>query len=122
VNTLVYTLSNQVRATAKKQGRRIEFGISPFGIWANRSHHPAGSLTDGTESYFRQYADTRRWVQSRWVDYIAPQIYWSFNQKNAPFGSLVDWWSNVTRGTGVKLYIGVALYHAAPGGQWAGTG
>ena len=55
----------------------IEFGISPTAIWANKTMHPEGSEnTTGFSSYFEIYADSKKWVESGWVDYIAPQLYW----------------------------------------------
>ena len=95
---------------ARKTGRRVEFGISPFGIWGNANHIKGGSLTGGKESYFINYADTRKWVQRRWIDYIVPQLYWQFTHETAAYACLVDWWCANVRGTGVKLYIGLAPY------------
>ena len=95
--------------------RRVRFGVSPFGIWANRSSHPAGSLTGGKESRNVLFADSRKWVRYQAVDYIAPQIYWSFGHDTAAYAALVDWWCAAVRGTKVKLYIGMGAYRAA---QW----
>lgn len=103
------------RCNRMKRRVRVRFGISPFGIWANRSGNPAGSLTGGKESYSVLYADTRKWVRNRYVDYIAPQIYWAFDHETAAYAALVSWWCSVVRGTGVKLYIGVGAYN---GGKW----
>lgn len=89
----------------------IQFGISPAGIWASNTLNPAGSATTSTySSYYNMYADSRGWVQSGWVDYIAPQIYWEAGHKTADFTALVNWWSGVVSGTDVKLYIGLADY------------
>ena len=98
--------------------RHIRFGISPFGIWANKKHVAAGSLTGGKESYFSQYADTRGWVKKRYIDYIAPQLYWPFGHSTAAYAALADWWAKQTAGTGVDLYIGMAIYRAGAGGDW----
>lgn len=104
----------------RKQG--VVFGVSPAGVWANHSTNAAGSQTTaGVETYYDHYADTRKWVQQGWLDYIAPQIYWQIGHKQCDYAVLVDWWSNVTRGTGVKLYIGHAAYKtgdSAQGAQW----
>jgi uncharacterized lipoprotein YddW (UPF0748 family) len=54
----------------------VRFGISPFGIWRNRSTDPAGSDTRGLQAYDVLHADTRNWVRKGWVDYIVPQLYW----------------------------------------------
>lgn len=88
----------------------VEFGISPFGIWANKSTHPAGSKTSGMSSYAEIFSDSKKWVEEGWLDYICPQVYWSFEFKRAPFDVVVDWWDTLCRNTDVKLYIGIALY------------
>ena len=104
----------------QKQG--VVFGVSPAGVWANASTNRAGSNTSaGVQTYYDHYADTRKWVQQGWLDYIAPQIYWQIGHKQCDYATLVDWWSNVTRGTGVKLYIGHAAYKtgdSVQGSQW----
>ncbi len=93
------------------QQANAEFGVSPAGVWANKSTNSLGSdTTAGVETYYDHYADTRKWVKNGWVDYIAPQIYWQIGHAKCDYAALVDWWSNVTEGTGVKLYIGHAAY------------
>lgn len=100
----------------------VVFGVSPAGVWANQTTNAAGSNTSaGVETYYDHYADTRKWVQKGWLDYIAPQIYWQIGHKQCDYATLVDWWSNVTKGTDVKLYIGHAAYKtgdSAQGTQW----
>ena len=98
------------------------FGVSPAGVWANKTTNSLGSDTAaGVETYYDHYADTRKWVKNGWLDYIAPQIYWQIGHSKCDYATPVDWWSNVTRGTGVKLYIGHAAYKtgdSAQGTQW----
>lgn len=107
VNQLVQDLHKFIEKNAPK----VEFGISPAGIWASKTLNPAGSDTTSTySSYYNMYADTKHWVEEGWLDYIAPQIYWERGHKTADFTALLDWWCGVTKGTGVKLYIGLADY------------
>lgn len=86
----------------------IKFGVSPFGIWKNKGQDIEGSETRGGDSYYGIYADSRKWVKEGWVDYINPQIYWSFSSIPAPYGKLIDWWSNNAYGR--HLYIGHGAY------------
>ena len=86
----------------------VKFGISPFGIWRNIREDSLGSQTSGLSNYTELFADSRKWVKEGWVDYINPQVYFSFTRKAAPFGTLVDWWSNNSFGR--HLYIGQAAY------------
>lgn len=97
------------------------FGISPFGIWRNASSDPAGSETNGLESYSAIYADTRKWVREGWVDYIAPQVYWPIGHAAADYAELIPWWSQTVAGTDVELYIGQAAYKIGQQG-WSDPG
>ncbi|HEY5510774.1 MAG TPA: family 10 glycosylhydrolase [Prolixibacteraceae bacterium] len=88
---------------------RIKFGISPFGIWRNKSSDPQGSPgLRGTSSYDDLYADVRKWLKNGWVDYIIPQLYWENGNHFGDFTSMVQWWSE--NSFGKPLYIGQALY------------
>jgi uncharacterized lipoprotein YddW (UPF0748 family) len=103
-------LIEQVSQTIKKLNPEVEFGVSPAGVWRNRSHDPAGSDTRGAAAYDESYADTRRWVQLGLLDYIAPQLYWPFARDAARYDVLAKWWADVVKSTNTRLYIGVALY------------
>lgn len=109
VNRFVEQLSMQI----KDKKPFVQFGISPFGIWRNASTDPTGSLTSGLQSYDAVYADSRTWIQNEWVDYIAPQIYWSTEFAAADYDVLVEWWANEVKETDVQLYIGQAAYKIA---------
>ena len=77
----------------------LSFGISPAGIWANSNKLADGSATSGNQSYFSHYADSRKWVQEGWLDYICPQIYWQIGYAVADYEILANWWSDVVAGT-----------------------
>ncbi len=105
----------------------VRFGVSPGGVWRNRIDDPRGSATQaGKTNYDGDFADTRRWVKEGVVDYIAPQVYWSFGRKAAPYGEIVRWWADTVKGTKTDLYIGMALYRAgeatASEPDWAAEG
>jgi uncharacterized lipoprotein YddW (UPF0748 family)/N-acetylmuramoyl-L-alanine amidase len=106
VNLLIQSLATAIDNTGKK----VSFGISPFGIWANKATNALGSDTKGQQSYYDHYADTRKWVLDGTIDYIAPQIYWNIGFTIADYAKILSWWQNVVKGTGVKLYIGHAAY------------
>ncbi len=120
VNLLVKELGQRLH----KLNPKISYGISPAGIWANQKNQPEGSKTNGYETYYNNYADSRKWVKEGWIDYICPQLYWVIGNTSADYGELAQWWSKVTEGTGVKLYIGMADYQACntnPSSPWYGT-
>ncbi|MFF4898942.1 glycoside hydrolase family 10 protein [Streptomyces sp. NPDC001068] len=94
------------------------FGISPFAVWRNATTDSRGSDTRaGVETYDDLYADTRKWVQKNWIDYIVPQVYWQIGNAAADYAKVVDWWAGVTKGSGTRLYIGEALYRAGGKGE-----
>lgn len=106
----INTLVRDVYKAIKSVNPKVQFGISPFGIWDNKRDNPDGSDTSGMSSYRSIYSDSRLWVQNGWLDYICPQIYWSFENPVAPFKTLCDWWSELCSKTDTELYIGIALY------------
>ena len=110
---LVRSVSGTVRAFNKLNGTSIPFGISPVGIWANKSAaFPEGSPSKGVEAYSQSFADVRKWVKNSWIDFVIPQINWGFANKIAPFAGIVNWWADLVRGTNVKLYAGIGVYNA----------
>ncbi len=118
VDELIKALDEAVH----KEDKSIRFGVSPFGIWANKKTISAGSDTNGGESYTQHYADTRKWVKLGYVDYIAPQIYWHIGHNLADYKTLVNWWADTVKGTDVDLYIGHAAYRVGAVGEnkaWA---
>jgi uncharacterized lipoprotein YddW (UPF0748 family) len=107
VNQLISELSSRIHAMKPW----IAFGVSPFGIWRDARTDPTGSDTQGgVHDYDDLYADTRTWIRNRWVDYIAPQLYWPVGYTIADYGKLLPWWAHEVAGTGVSLYIGQAVY------------
>jgi uncharacterized lipoprotein YddW (UPF0748 family) len=107
VDLLVSELAERIHAVKPW----VKFGISPFAVWRNKATDATGSdTTAGVQTYDDLGADTRKWVRERWLDYIAPQIYWNIGFAPADYAKLVDWWSGVVDGTGVHLYVGQATY------------
>ncbi|MFI9153306.1 glycoside hydrolase family 10 protein [Streptomyces sp. NPDC053367] len=110
-------LVRDMAARIKKVRPGTRFGISPFGVWRNADTDPRGSDTQAFQSYDELYADSRKWVREKWVDYICPQLYWHIGHEAADYATLVPWWASVVRGTGTQLYVGEALYKAGRAGQ-----
>ena len=107
VDSIILTLSKVI----KKDNKYCKFGISPFGVWRNNDKDPEGSNTRaGQTNYDDLYADILLWLKMKWIDYVAPQLYWEFSQKIVGFGTLIDWWSKHTYGR--QLIIGQGIYRA----------
>ncbi|GIT78404.1 hypothetical protein LLS1_00730 [Leifsonia sp. LS1] len=113
VTALVSGVHDVLDRVNAEHGTAVQFGVSPFGIWEHASVDPRGSNTPASSSstYSRSvFADTRAWVEDELVDYIVPQVYWSFDQAAAPYGEIARWWNDTVSGTDVRLYIGHADY------------
>ena len=119
VTSVIVAIRRGLNEHNRGPGRKIRFGVSPFGIWGNRSVLREGSLTGGLQSYFVQHADTRSWVKKGYIDYIVPQLYWPFSHDSAAYAALADWWSDTVRGTGTKLFIGHAVSRLGATRQWS---
>ena len=102
VNSMIRLVYYIIKSTKPS----VQFGVSPFGVWKNKSSDIKGSNSKNLESYYDVYMDTVTWVEEGVVDYIAPQIYWVIENKNSPYESLVQWWSDIVKDTDVRLYIG----------------
>ena len=120
---LIRGVKDAIAAENQASGRAIQFGVSPFGIWAN-SRIPGGSATSGNQTYTGGvYADTRKWILEEMVDYMCPQIYWYIGQPGADYSVLAPWWANLVENKNVHLYIGHANYkYTHPGFMWPNAG
>ncbi|MFM2269797.1 MAG: hypothetical protein RL757_3238 [Bacteroidota bacterium] len=107
-------LIEQVARRIKAIKPRVQFGISPFGIWRNMKRDPNGSETNGTSCYDDLFADVRKWLQNGWIDYVVPQLYWTIGFSIADHATLANWWSN--NSFGKNVYIGHGYYRIGSGG------
>lgn len=101
VDMLIEDLNKRIKALKPW----VRFGISPFGIWRNKSSDPRGSDTNGLQNYDALYADVLLWEEKGWIDYQLPQLYWDLEHPAASSRVLLDWW-NRNSGSKRHLYIG----------------
>ena len=85
VNRFVQRFHSSVKAVKPW----VKVGISPFGIWKPGS--PPG--VRGMDATQEIYADSLKWFRSGWVDYLAPQLYWSIDAPEQSFPALLKWWA-----------------------------
>ena len=97
-------LIEQLNKTIKDTKDWVRFGVSPFGIWRNKGNDPRGSNSNGLQNYDDLYADVLLWAEKGWIDYLAPQLYWSLDLAVAPSRHLAEWWNE--NANGVDVYIG----------------
>ncbi|MGQ0816029.1 MAG: glycoside hydrolase family 10 protein [Gemmatimonadota bacterium] len=94
----------------------LKVGISPFGIW--RPGNPPG--VQGLDAYASIYADSRKWLQEGWIDYLAPQLYWAIAAPQQSFPALLDWWL-AQNPKGRHVWPGLAAYRVENGTSSAFT-
>lgn len=91
----------------------VRFGISPFGIY--RPGMPSGIV--GLDAYAEIYCDPLVWLDSEWVDYLAPQLYWPTTQTAQAFEPLLTWWS--AQATEARpILAGINLIKLGDGAAW----
>lgn len=97
VNTLIRNIYTKIKSIDSN----VQFGISPHGNISNLIHNT------------KYYVDVDTWLSSdKYVDYIAPQIYWTFSHKTAPFDKVLERWLSVRTNPSVNVYVGIANYRA----------
>lgn len=89
----VNVMVSEVSAAIKSIKPTTLFGISPSGR---------------RENSLDLYADPLIWLNNKWVDYLAPQIYWEFGHSTADFGKQAAFWNN--NSNGIPMVIGIAAY------------
>ncbi len=94
----------------KAEKHWVKFGISPFGIWRPRVPE---SIEAKLDAYGQLYADSRRWLQEGWCDYLSPQLYWPIDLPAQSFPVLYDWWVRQNR-AGHHLWPGLASERIGP--------
>jgi uncharacterized lipoprotein YddW (UPF0748 family) len=95
---------------------RVQFGISPPGVWRNDNKDPEGSATRaGLTCYDDMYADVRKWLKEGWIDYVVPQVYWVIGFQIADYRTIVNWWSN--NSSGKPVYVGMGAYRVGNGSK-----
>lgn len=102
-------LVKSIYDAVKKANPNVLFGISPQGSVEN--------------NYNYLYADVKKWCGTQgYCDYIAPQIYYGFENASQPFDLCLSAWHEMTRNTSVKVIPGLAVYKVGKEDVWAGNG
>jgi len=105
----INNLIKEIHNTVKSEKPWVSFGVSPFGVWKNNHTDPRGSNTRAGQTTFDDlYADPLVWMEKGWIDYLAPQLYWSMDFAPAAHKTLVDWWANEKKKS--NIYIGYGAY------------
>ena len=120
VDEIIERISDEIYDYNIANGNYVQFGISPFAIWKTLANDDLGLnvVSYATQSYDVQYADTKKWVEEEWLDYIVPQSYWELANSIAPYADIIDWWAEVVDSTNVNLYTGNAIYRYESNYNW----
>ncbi|HEY0489496.1 MAG TPA: family 10 glycosylhydrolase [Telluria sp.] len=117
INLLISRVAENIKA-AKPW---VKFGVSPSGIYRSSTDPAIGSPTSAgaLQHYSAMFADSRKWLQSGWLDYLTPQVYWYIGQAGSDYKLLVPWWNE--NAFGRHIYVGLADYKMGTAG-WTSPG
>lgn len=130
INNMMRKIRQAIDQYNLETGKFVEFGSKPAAVWRSSSEHCPGNertSSDGSNthcyaysSYYDLFADTKKWVEEGLVDYIAPQVYYDFANREVPYADIVDWWAEVVTETNilreaeglkpVKMYVAHGIY------------
>lgn len=93
----VNNLVKDVYTAVKSKNSKIIFGISPD--------------ANVTSNLNTLYADVKLWGSTNgYVDYLCPQIYYSYKSETTNFTTALNTWNNLVTASNVKLMVGLAPY------------
>ena len=58
-------------------------------------------------------------MKEGWIDYVVPQVYFSFERTDVNYHDLTKWWNDIVDDLKVDLYIGHGLYQMGSNEVWA---
>lgn len=105
----VSSMVSDIYSAVKRINSKVLFGVSP-----------AGNINTNKYTY---YADVEKWCSTTgYLDYVAPQLYYGFNNQAMPFEATAIKWNNIMKNQNAKLVIGLAPYKIGLVDTYAGTG
>ncbi|MBQ8292912.1 MAG: family 10 glycosylhydrolase [Bacilli bacterium] len=131
INNLMRSIRKMIDEHNAKYGKHVEYGSKPAAVWQSSAEScPDGAENASTEgsnntchayqSNWNLYADTKKWVEEGLVDWVAPQVYYDFENREVPYADIVTWWANVVTKTNekrkaeglkpLKMYVAHGIY------------
>lgn len=104
-------INNLIKETylaVKRINKNVLFGISPAGNIENNKNN--------------LYLDLEYLLQSPYLDYVMPQIYFGFDNSNKPYIKTVNEWKKLIKNSNIKFYVALAPYKIGKVDKYAGTG
>lgn len=97
VNSLIQKTYQKIKSI----NNSVAFGISP------------GGFLDYLQEDNQYYCDVKTWLSNPgYIDYICPQLYWSFRHDKYPYDEILNRWLALRTNRDVKMYVGIAAYKA----------
>lgn len=131
INNIMKNIRIMIDEHNARTGKHVEYGSKPAAVWQSSSE----SCRDGSEnaspfgsnntchayaSNWNLYADTKKWVESGYVDWVAPQVYYDFENREVPYADIVTWWVDVVNKVNekraveglkpIKMYVAHGIY------------
>ena len=135
INNLMKNIRIMIDEHNAKYGKHVEYGSKPAAVWQSNSEvckdiygnvsenaSPEGSFNTchAYASNWSLFADTKKWVEEGWVDWIAPQVYYDFENNEVPYADIVTWWADVVDKVNegrtakgqkpIKMYVAHGIY------------
>ncbi len=83
-------------ASVKKSNPAVEVGLMVDAVWANSTSLSEGSDTEADwESYGDGCADTKKFVESGYADFVAVKCPYAIGNTNVSFTEYMTWWNGV---------------------------
>ncbi len=104
-------INNLIKETylaIKKINKDVLFGISPAGNIENNKNN--------------LYLNIDYLLESSYLDYVMPQIYFGFNNSNKPYIKTVNEWKELIKNPNIKFYVALAPYKIGKTDKYAGSG
>ncbi len=74
-------------------------------------------------NYNLMYADVKKWcAEDGYLDYIAPQIYYGFDNSTQPYVTCLNEWDAIAQKGGIPLVVGLSVSKVGYEDVWAGAG
>ena len=100
---VVRNMSNTIRHYAPN----IQVGLLADAVWASAAEQEGGVAvqTVSFSALGSGNADTKAFVEDGAVDFVAVKAFSSLTDQNEPFETVVSWWADVARRSGVPMYV-----------------
>lgn len=99
---IIRTISEIVHKTSNTTA----VGLLIEDMWANKSSNEEGSATaDTVEALYDGFCDTKKYVESKYVDFNIVKAYGSTESNTMNFENVISWWFELDGKYDVKTYV-----------------